>query len=194
MSPPVDHLWTGKGDDGTTGLYFGGRVAKDGPEAEALGALDEAQAVVGLARAEAEAGSVLHDVLTGVCRDLYVLMAEVATAPANHHKLVDGASRTTPEMVAHLERATDAAATRFPPLTDFVLPGETVRAARCDHARVAARAAERRAVAVVTPGSSVLPYLNRLSSLLWALARAEDAGAAGSVLARSDAPTTTDPT
>ena len=180
----MEHLWTGKGDDGTTGLYYGGRVTKDGAEPEALGATDEAQAAIGLARAEAPAGSALHGVLTEVCGDLYVVMAELATAPANHHKLVDGRSRVTPAMVTGVEGHADEAATRFPPLTDFVVPGQGRLAALLDLARTAVRRAERRAVPVAAPGSAVLAYLNRLSSLLWALARAEEAAAGGSIRAR----------
>ena len=180
----MEHLWTGRGDDGTTGLYYGGRVAKDAAEPEALGSVDEAQAAVGVARAEVAPGSPLHAVLTEVCRHLYVVMAELATAPANHAKLVDGRSRVTQSMVALVEAHTDEAATRFPPLADFVVPGEDRLAALLDVARTLVRRAERRAVAVAAPGSSVLPYLNRLSSLLWALARAEEAGAGGATLAK----------
>ena len=180
----MEHLWTAKGDDGTTGLYYGGRVAKDAAETEALGSVDEAQAAIGVARAEAAAGSPLHEVLTVVCGHLYVVMAELATAPANHGKLVEGRSRATPEMVAGVEAATDQAATRFPPLTDFVVPGQDRLAALLDVARTTVRRAERRAVPVAAPGSSVLAYLNRLSSLLWALARAEEAGAGGSIRAQ----------
>lgn len=180
----MEHLWTGKGDDGTTGLYFGGRVAKDAPEPEALGSVDEAQAALGVARAEASEGSALHGTLTDVCAHLYVVMAELATAPANAAKLADGRSRVTPSMVADVEARTDAAATTFPPLTDFVIPGQDRLAALLDVARTLVRRAERRAVPVAIPGSSVVPYLNRLSSLLWALARAEEAAAGGSVRAK----------
>ena len=177
----MEHLWTGKGDDGTTGLYFGGRVAKDAAEPEALGSVDEAQAAVGVARAEADPGSPLHGVLTDLCADLYVVMAELATAPANHAKLVDGRSRVTPEMVGAVEARTDAAAASFPPLTDFVVPGQDRLAALLDVARTLVRRAERRAVPVAAAGSSVVPYLNRLSSLLWALARAEEAESGASL-------------
>ena len=180
----MDHLWTGKGDDGTTGLYFGGRVAKDSQVPEALGSVDEAQAALGVARAEATAGSALHQVLTEVCGQLYVVMAELATAPANRPKLVDGRSRVTPAMVAVVEGHADAAAGRFPPLTDFVVPGQDPLAALLDVARTLVRRAERRAVPVAAPGSAVLPYLNRLSSLLWALARAEEARGGEAILAR----------
>lgn len=177
----MEHLWTGQGDDGTTGLYFGGRVAKDAAVPEALGSVDEAQAAVGAARAEAPVGSPLHARLTDICGDLYVVMAELATAPANHAKLVDGRSRVTSTMVAEIEAWTDEAATRFPPLTDFVVPGQNRVTAMVDVARTLVRRAERRAVTVAAPGSSVVPYLNRLSSLLWALARGEEAATGGSV-------------
>lgn len=180
----MEHLWTGRGDDGTTGLYYGGRVAKDAPEPEALGSVDEAQAALGVARAEGAAGTVLHTVLTEVCGQLYVVMAELATAPANHPKLVDGRSRVTPAMVELVEAWADEAAARFPPLTDFVVPGQDRLAALLDVGRTLVRRAERRAVAVAAPGSSVPPYLNRLSSLLWALARAEEAVAGGATLAK----------
>src|SRR3954452_6091246 len=80
-------IYTRKGDDGTTGLLFGGRVSKADPAPEAYGAVDEAQAALGLARAEAERGGELDGILLHVQRDLYVLMAELATLPANRSKL-----------------------------------------------------------------------------------------------------------
>jgi cob(I)alamin adenosyltransferase len=174
-------VWTGKGDDGTTGLYFGGRVAKDGPAPEALGAVDEAQAAMGVARAEAAPGGELDRLLTGLERDLYVLMAELATAPANRPKLVAGTSLVTPEMLAHVEAVTDDVGGRFPALTDFVVPGQTRLAALLDVARTAVRRAERAAVPVAADGSWVLPYLNRLSSLLWAMARWQESSGAGAL-------------
>ncbi len=180
----MGHLWTGRGDDGTTGLYHGGRVPKDAAVPEALGSVDEAQAAIGVARADAVAGSVLHTVLSQVCGHLYVVMAELATAPSNHAKLLGGRSRVTPTMVAAVETWTDEAADRFPPLTDFVIPGQHRLAALLDVGRTLVRRAERRTVAVAAPGSSALPYLNRLSSLLWALARAEEASTGGAILAR----------
>ena len=164
-------VWTGKGDDGTTGLLFGGRVRKDSPAPEALGAVDEAQAALGVARAEASPGSELDEVLVAAERDLYVCMAELATAPGQRDRLVPGRSLVTPEMVGMLEERTASLAERFEMPTDFVLPGATRTSALLEVARTVVRRAERAAVAVVEPGSSVIPYLNRLSSLLWALAR-----------------------
>jgi cob(I)alamin adenosyltransferase len=164
-------FYTRKGDDGTTGLLYGGRVRKDAPAPVAYGAVDEAQAAFGLARAEAGPGSELDAILLAVERDLYVLMAELATAPANRSKLVAGRTLVTPGMVAEVERLTDDVASRFAMPSDFVLPGASRCSAALEVARTVVRRAEREALAVAAEGSSVLPYLNRLSSLAWALAR-----------------------
>lgn len=167
----MTRLYTGKGDDGTTGLLFGGRVAKDAPQPRACGAVDEAQATIGACRPLCEPGGELDDQLVHVCRDLWVLMAELATLPENHGKLADGQTRVTVDMVQHLEHLTDEVGTRFEPPTAFVVPGQTALAAQLDIARTVVRRAERETVAAAAPGSHVLPYLNRLSSLLWAQAR-----------------------
>jgi cob(I)alamin adenosyltransferase len=164
-------FFTRKGDDGTTGLLFGGRVRKDAPAPMAYGAVDEAQAMFGLARAEAEPGGELDSILLAVERDLYVLMAELATAPGNRPKLVAGTTMVTPEMVLEVERLTDEVSGRFEMPRDFVLPGSSRVSAALEVARTVVRRAERDALAVAVEGSSVLPYLNRLSSLAWALAR-----------------------
>lgn len=170
-------IYTRKGDDGSTGLLFGGRVAKDSPAIEANGAVDEAQALLGLARAEAEPGSELDLLLVGLQRDLYVLMAEVATAAGNRAKLVDGQTRVTPAMVLGLEQHIDALSERFPPVTEFVVPGHDRASAALDVARTVVRRAERLAVAVaLPPDAAVLPYLNRLSDLLWTMARWQEGG------------------
>lgn len=164
-------IYTRKGDDGTTGLYGGGRVPKDSEAPEAYGTVDEAQAALGLARAAAPKGEELDQLLVHVERDLWVLMAELATEHANAHKLVDGASRVTPAMVEVLEDRIDDLTARFEQPTEFVVPGETELAARLDVARTVVRRAERRSMAVVAEGSQVVPYLNRLSDLVWTLAR-----------------------
>jgi cob(I)alamin adenosyltransferase len=164
-------IYTRKGDTGTTGLLYGGRVPKDSAVIEANGAVDEAQAAIGVARAEAEAGSELDDILVAVERDLWVLMAEVATEEKNRAKLVAGATLVTAEMVERLERAIDEVTARFDMPTEFVVPGQNPVSAALDVARTAVRRAERRVLSVARQGSSVLAYLNRLSDLLWALAR-----------------------
>jgi len=167
----VTKLYTGKGDDGTTGLLYGGRVQKDDPRPEAYGAVDEAQAAIGLARAATERGGELDVLLVRLEHDLYVLMAELATAPENQHKLTPGQTAVTAEMVAHLESVTDDIGSRFAFPTEFVVPGQHELAARLDVARTVVRRAERRSVPVAGPGTHVVPYLNRLSSLLWTAAR-----------------------
>ena len=167
----MTRLYTGKGDDGSTGLLFGGRVPKDSPLPRACGAVDEAQATIGVARSLAERGGELDEALTQVCRDLWVLMAELATLPENRHKLTDGQTRVSAEMVAAVEALVDGLGERFEAPANFTVPGQTPLAAQLDLARTVVRRAEREAVAAAAPGSQVLAYLNRLSSLLWVQAR-----------------------
>lgn len=165
-------IYTRKGDDGTTGLLYGGRVGKDAPAIEANGAVDEAQAALGMARAEAELGSELDGLLVWLERDLWVLMAEVATAADNRQKLTPGRTSVTPEMVVALEASIDDLSARFEMPTEFVVPGQNRVAAALDVARTVVRRAERLMVATSVPeGSSVPAYLNRLSDLLWTMAR-----------------------
>jgi cob(I)alamin adenosyltransferase len=169
-------IYTRKGDDGTTGLYFGGRVPKDHPSIEANGAVDEAQAALGVARAEAAPGSELDDLLVSLARDLYVLMAELATAPANRPKLTPAVTMVTQAMVERLEHVVDDLTGRFPAVTEFVIPGHDPRSAALDQARTIVRRAERRALAAAPEGSLAVPYLNRLSDLLWTAARWQEHG------------------
>jgi cob(I)alamin adenosyltransferase len=169
-------IYTRKGDSGTTGLLYGGRVAKDSAVIRANGAVDEAQAALGVARAGVEAGSELDLLLISVERDLYVLMAELATAVANRSKLQPGTSLVTREMVTGLEAQIDALTGRFPPLTDFVIPGHDPVSASLDLARTIVRRAEREALGAAVDGSLVGPYLNRLSDLVWTMARWQEQG------------------
>jgi cob(I)alamin adenosyltransferase len=182
----VSKLYTGKGDDGTTGLFYGGRVPKHDARPEAYGTVDEAQAAIGLARAAADRGSELDTILVGLERDLYVLMAELATLPENHHKLTPGQSSVTEDHVVALGERTDDVGDRFEFPTEFVVPGQDEVSARLDVARTVVRRAERAAVAVAVDGSQVVPYLNRLSSLLWTLARWVESG--DTLLSRTDSP------
>ncbi len=167
-------IYTRKGDDGTTGLYFGGRVAKDTSVVEAYGTVDEAQAHLGLARAEAGRGSELDALLGELERDLWVLMADLATADGNRHKLTAGQSMVTDEMVADLEGHIDELSRRTQMPSEFVVPGQTRTGALLDVARTVVRRAERLAVGTACDGSRAVPYLNRLSDLLWTMARWQD--------------------
>lgn len=162
-------IYTRKGDDGTTGLLFGGRVAKDSAAPTAYGAVDEAQAAIGVARAEADGE--LADILLHIERDLWVLMAELAADPTSRDRLTPGSSLVTDEMVAALEVRIDEISGRFDPPTEFVVPGQNRIGALLDVARTVVRRAERDSLAAAAPGSAALPYLNRLSDLLWTLAR-----------------------
>lgn len=165
-------IYTRKGDDGTTGLLFGGRVAKDSPVIEANGAVDEAQAALGLARAEAESGSEIDKLLVDLERDLWVLMAEVATAPRHRAKLEPGTSKVTDDMVAALERQIDELSGRFEMPAQFVVPGQNRISAALDVARTAVRRAERLVGGAELPEESAVGrYLNRLSDLVWTMAR-----------------------
>lgn len=168
-------VYTRTGDDGTTGLLYGGRVRKDAPAPRAYGAVDEAQAAMGVARAEAARGSELDELLIRLERDLYVCMAELATAPENRGKLTAGTTLVTEEMVASLEPVIDDLRSRFALSAEFVVPGGTRTGAALDLARTVVRRAERECLAVAVDGSHALAYLNRLSDLLWVMARGQDA-------------------
>jgi len=169
-------IYTKTGDDGTTGLLFGGRVAKDAPEPSAYGDVDEAQAAIGVARAHAERGGELDGVLVGIERDLWVLMAELATAVENRPKLTAGTSLVTEDMVGRLEPLIDGFQSRYEPPKEFVVPGEELVSAHLDLARTVVRRAERSAIAVAAEGSHAVMYLNRLSDLLFVLARWQEGG------------------
>ncbi len=171
----MSSIYTRTGDDGTTGLLYGGRVPKDHPAPAACGDVDEAQAAIGMARALAGGAAggdgELGGLLVRLERDLWVLMAELATAAENRSKLAAGRTLVTPEMVSALEPLIDDVTGRFPAPREFVLPGQTPLSAALDLARAVVRRAERTALAAAADGSQVVPYLNRLSDLLWALAR-----------------------
>jgi cob(I)alamin adenosyltransferase len=169
-------VYTRTGDDGTTGLLHGGRVAKDAPGPAAYGTTDEIVSALGLARAECDADSELGGLLIRLQRELFVVGAELATGPDNRRKLTDGATRVTAGMVAALEPLIDDISSRFDPPTEFVLPGENRVSAALDVARTTTRRAERECVRAVhdgwlEPDSQVLPYLNRLADLCWTLGR-----------------------
>jgi cob(I)alamin adenosyltransferase len=169
-------VYTRTGDDGTTGLLYSGRVRKDDAGPEAYGDVDEAVSALGLARVTTEAGSELHELLVRLQRELFVVGAELATAPDNRSKLQPEVSVVTAQMVSRLEPIIDDVTTRFDPPKEFVLPGQTATAAALDFARTVIRRAERATVAAtragwIGPESHVVPYLNRLADLVYTLAR-----------------------
>lgn len=174
-SRPAPTVYTRTGDDGTTGLFYGGRVPKDADGPTAYGVVDEAVAALGVARAEADPGAELHELVLRLQRELFVVGAELATEPANRSKLTPATTLVTAEMVSALEPLIDDLTARFDPPAEFVVPGENRVSAALDVARATVRRAEREAVRAVTDGwlhdSQVVPYLNRLADLLYTLAR-----------------------
>ena len=172
-------IYTRKGDDGSTGLWYGGRVAKSDLRTEAYGTLDEAGSILGIARslcgpddAEVEA-----DILR-IQNELFVAGAELATAPEAAERLQAGISKVTNEMVERLESDIDRYMERVDLPPKFVIPGGTELSARLDVARAAVRRAERRVSQLhhegELTGDTVLTYLNRLSDALFAMARFAD--------------------
>jgi cob(I)alamin adenosyltransferase len=169
-------IYTKKGDDGTTGLFYGGRVWKDDPAPEAYGAVDEAVAVLATARAVADDD--LAGVLLQVQRELFVVAAELATAPENRHKLEPGVSRVTEEMVLRLETRIDEIVADIGQPTEFIVPGDNPLSAALDLARTVVRRAERRCLTYARSGglkdSEVIRYLNRLADYVYSLVRATE--------------------
>ena len=171
-------IYTKKGDDGTTGLLYGGRVSKDDPRTEVYGTLDETVSALGIARGAGLTAKV-EEIVVRIQRELFVVGAQLATAQDNQHKLEPGVSKIDPAMTAGLERDIDALIAEHPLPQEFILPGETSGAAGLDLARSTIRRAERQAVAMdregLIPDPEILRYLNRLSDLLFVLARYEEA-------------------
>lgn len=169
-------IYTRKGDDGTTGLFYGGRVSKADLAPEAYGSVDEAVAALGLARGHAE--GTLDEILLRLQRQLFVVAAELATDPANRHKLDPGTSLVTSQMVDGLEAAIDAVTDDIGQPDGFVVPGEHPLSGALDLARAVIRRAERRCVAYADAGgldgSLVVPYLNRLADYVFTLVRASE--------------------
>ena len=174
---PNPRVYTRSGDLGETGLLFGGRVAKSDPATEAYGTIDEAVSMMGLGRALSRSGRV-KDVLVRVQRELYLLASELATAPEHRSLLEQRVGTVTPSMVEDLERLIDDLRedVEFP--SAFIVPGASPASAAIDVARTSCRTAERRIVSLRQagrlPNDEVLRYVNRVSDLLFVLARYED--------------------
>jgi len=174
MLRDVPRIYTKTGDDGTTGLLYGGRISKADPAAEAYGTVDEAVAALGVARA-ACGDPYLAGVILRLQRDLFVVGADLATNPDERSKLTPEVSLVTPGMVEILERQIDTQVERHPLPNEFIVPGANSLSASLDVARSTVRRAERRVVEMEGAGGVVNPdarrYLNRLSDLLLVLAR-----------------------
>jgi len=170
-------IYTKRGDDGTTGLLYGGRVPKSDLRTEAYGTTDEAVAALGVARASLREPA-LAELVLRLQRELFVAGAELATAADNQAKLTPGVTRVEAGMVGELERLIDDYVERTGMPEEFVVPGETPASAALDLARTIVRRAERRAVELAAAEPRTNPdlvrYLNRLSDLLFVLARHEE--------------------
>jgi cob(I)alamin adenosyltransferase len=188
-APFASAVATRRGDDGTTGLLYGGpRIAKDDLRTEAYGTIDEAVAALGLARAQlglrdrlgmlAAGFGDLPELILRLQRELFVAAAELATEPGAWDRQHEGISRVSAGMVDGLDTILREAETHITMPTEFVVPGETPTSAALELARTIVRRAERRAVTLggegLIPGPHLLPYLNRLADLLWVLARAAE--------------------
>lgn len=177
----LNRIYTRTGDAGTTRLATGEPVSKASPRVAAYGAVDEANACLGLARLHTGGDAALDAMLARVQNELFDLGADLSTPPGAPEAEVR-TLRMTDAQVARLEGEIDAMNEALPPLASFVLPGGTPAAAALHLARTVARRAEREAVALVEAGEAVSPpamrYLNRLSDFLFVAARhANDRGA-----------------
>lgn len=170
-------IYTRKGDDGSTSLWYGGRVPKSHPRTEAYGSLDEANSALGLARAHCEDAQLDTDILE-LQRALFVAGAELATAPEARERLEMGVSRVDPKLISWAEQRIDAYMEQVDLPPKFVLPGGSELSARLDLARALLRRAERRVVELARAGelddSAVEAFVNRASDLLFAMARFTD--------------------
>ena len=179
----LNKIYTRTGDDGTTGLVDGSRLPKHAARMEAIGAVDEANCALGLA-AVALGASAHAALVTRVQNDLFDLGADLAT-PGDDFAPGEMTLRIVPAQVDWLEGAIDRLNAAMAPLTSFILPGGSEAAARVHVARAATRLAERRAVALAEAdpvNPAALAYLNRLSDLLFVLARAINGNGADDVL------------
>ena len=166
-------IYTRTGDSGTTGLQTGERVSKADPRIRANGAVDEANAALGAALA-ADPSRRLRPIMAALQNDLFVLGSDISNADEGDRRV-----RVTPAMTANLESAIDDVESTLPPLTNFILPGGHLSGALLHMARAAARRAESHIAEM--PGyvnPECMRYVNRLSDLLFVLARSanQDAG------------------
>jgi len=170
----LNKIYTRTGDDGTTGLVDGSRVAKASSRIEAIGKVDEANSAIGLAAASLESGA--HaDALFRIQNDMFDLGADLATpAPDTDFAPLEMVLRVTQEQVDWIEQAIDRLNESLEPLSSFVLPGGSEAAARTHVARASVRAGERAVTALAAEepiNPAAVAYINRLSDYLFVLAR-----------------------
>jgi cob(I)alamin adenosyltransferase len=170
-------IYTKLGDAGKTGLLYGGRISKNDPRCEAYGTIDECVSALGLARAHSK-DPFVKDILYRFQRELFTVAAELSTAEREYEKLKANFSVTTLEMTAHIELLIDELNNRITIPRAFIIPGASVGSATIDLARTILRRAERGIVNLqeqqLLVNQEILRYINRLSDLLFMLARFED--------------------
>jgi cob(I)alamin adenosyltransferase len=170
-------IYTRRGDEGETGLLYGGRVSKSDLRCEAYGTIDEAVSALGLARSLVQEDW-LRELIMKLQRELFVVGGELATDPAEYSKLEEHFSVVTPVMVDRLETLIDELNDQMTLPNAFIIPGATPASGALDMARSILRRAERRVVTLKEEGllhsPVVLQYLNRLADLAFVMARYED--------------------
>lgn len=168
-------IYTKKGDNGDTSLLYGAGVSKDDIAPEAYGSVDELVASLGLIRAESKLPTDVKDTILRIQRELFIVGAELATDKSKRKKLSEGKTLVTEEMIINLEKDIDNLTEKNGLPNFFVVPGENIISAKLDWSRVISRRAERKCVTwyktLDMSDSKVLIYLNRLSDLLWMMAR-----------------------
>jgi cob(I)alamin adenosyltransferase len=181
----LNRIYTRTGDDGTTGLVDGSRTSKNAPRMSAIGDVDELNSAIGVAIAALDSAHDEHAaLLRSIQNDLFDLGADLAT-PGDDFAPSEMVLRIVPGQVERLERAIDALNDSLAPLTSFILPGGSAGAGSVHLARAIARRAERTSVNAareVSLNPAALAYLNRLSDLLFVLARVLNTDAGGDVL------------
>jgi cob(I)alamin adenosyltransferase len=168
-------IYTKKGDNGNTSLLYGDSVSKDAIAPEAYGSVDELVASLGLIRAELKLPTDVKAIILRIQRELFIVGAELATDRSKRKKLSAGKTLVTEEMIINLEKDIDNLTEKNGIPNFFIVPGENVISAKLDWSRVISRRAERKCVTwyktLDMGDSKVLIYLNRLSDLLWMMAR-----------------------
>jgi len=178
-APDGTRVYTRLGDDGTTGMLFGGRLSKADPAVGCYGTVDEAGAALGVARAACTAPE-LAQIILDLQRDLFVVAADLACNPRQRQRLTPRVSLVVPEMITELERIVDSVVAEHPLRPVFVVSGANGVSAALDLARTVVRRAERETIQEQqlrgTVNPLVIAYLNRVSDLIYVLARWAAAG------------------
>ena len=173
----MERIYTRSGDEGETGLLLGGRVSKTDPRCEACGSLDEATSALGMARALSRNQRV-KEMIEGLQRDLSWLCSELSVNPTRHDEFERRHQPVDASMTRRLEEMIDSLSSEMEPLREFVLPGGSVASAALDLSRAIVRRAERRVVTLkeqgLLPSQEAIRYLNRMSDLLFVMARYEE--------------------